>query len=459
MKAGKRRSVSVAALASVTALLLSACGGGSGGQSQSTNDGGAASDGGDKVTIEFWHRTFTPVENEWYEQIVEDFNSSQDRIFVNDTEIPADAWDQRMKAAQAAGNAPDIYTQAGSIEDAVNAGQLHELNGIVSDEALGQIIDSALPVSAIGDKFYAYPLLLEPQTVLFWNKSMLEAAGLDPEVGPSTWQDLMDACAAIKPTLTAGQFCISPAGDAPTFAWSTVGQQFNFSGHTALNAEWTEPNINDQGYKDLMQAYKDLWDNDYMPKQPLGPYVEGRDFGEGKVAFKVSGSWMMSEIGSDFPDVLGQTGIGAFPNAADADGRTATTMGNFKWVVDAKSKNAEAAGEFLEWSIAGDPANLVPFFVETQFTKVPVRMSVQEAVSADAAAADAPWSAIILNDVAPNAIPEPSYPWDVSLAVGTAIEKVMKGAASADDAIKTAEDEIRVVIEREDLPAKAPSEG
>ncbi len=459
MQRGKHRFVSVAALASVTALLLSACSGGSGGQSQSTDEGNATPESGDKVTIEFWHRTFSPVENEWYKQIVQDFNDSQDEILVHDTEIPADAWDQRMKAAQAAGNAPDIYTHSGSIQDAVNAGQLHELNGIVSDDALGQIIDAALPVSEIGDKFYAYPLLLEPQTVLFWNKDMLEAAGLDPEVGPATWQDLLDDCAAIKPTLAAGQFCISPAGDAATFAWSTVGQQYNFSGHTALNDDWTEPNIDDQGYRDLMDSYKALWDNDYMPKQPLEAYVEARDFGEQKAAFKVSGSWLMSGIGSDFPEMLENTGVGAFPNSPNADGRTATTMGNFKWVVDAKSKNAEAAGKFLEWSIAGDPENVLPFFVDTQFTKVPVRVSVQEALEPEAAAANAPWSAIIMNDIAPTAIPEPSYPWDISLAVGTAIEKVMKSAASPDEAIKTAEDEIRMVIERENLPEKAPSEG
>ncbi|MFT4233438.1 MAG: hypothetical protein QM607_00290 [Microbacterium sp.] len=44
----------------------------------------------------------------------------------------------RMKARRAAGNAPDICTHSGSIQDAVDAGQLHELNGIVSDDALGE---------------------------------------------------------------------------------------------------------------------------------------------------------------------------------------------------------------------------------------------------------------------------------------------------------------------------------
>lgn len=440
------RTAAALAAASAAALLLAGCSGTGGGGDQT----------GGVTTIQFWHRTFTPVENEWYADIVKKFNSAQSEIKVVDTEIPADAWDQKMKAAQAAGKAPDIYTHSGSIQDAVGAGQLHALNGIVSDGALDQIIDAAKPVSEVDGTYYAYPLLLEPQAVLFWNKSMLAAAGIDADNGPKTWGDLMAACAKIQPTLQDGQYCISPASDAVTFAWSTVGQQYNFNGHLALSSDWTAPDIDTAGYKQLMANYKELWDKGYMPKQALAAYVEGKDFGEQKVAFKVSGSWMMSEVGSDYPDLLAKTGIGAFPDAADSKGDTATTLGNFKWVVDAKSKNAEAAGKFLEWAIAGDPANVVPFFVKTQFTKVPTRTSVQAAVAADQAAANAPWSTVIVKDIAPTAIPEPTYPWDVSLAVGTAMESVMKGAASPDDAIKTAEDAISKVIQQQDLASKAP---
>lgn len=448
----RRRRITLSALSAVTAVgLLAGCGSGTPGEA--AGDGG--SEGG-VTTIQFWHRTFTPVENEWYEGIVKKFNESQDEIKVVDTEVPADAWDQKMKAAQAAGKAPDVYTHPGSTQDAVNAGQLHELDGIVPPDALEEIIDAAKPVSEIDGTYYAYPLLLEPQAVLFWNKDLLDAAGVDSENGPETWEELMAACEKIQPTLASGQYCISPAQDADTFAWSSVGQQYNFSGHTALTDDWTAPNIDDDGYRAMMEQYKALWDNGYMPKQPLAAYVEGKDFGEQKVAFKVSGSWMMSEIGSDYPDLLGSTGIGAFPNATDSDDRTATTLGNFKWVVDAKTKNAEAAGEFLSWAIAGDPENVVPFFVDTQFTKVPVRQSVQDAVADSDGAADAPWSDVIVNEIAPTAIPEPTYPWDVSVAVGTALESVMKGAASADDAIKTANNAIQTVIDRDGLAEKAP---
>ena len=444
----KRNSRLLLAVAAAAAAGTVLAGCSAGGGDDSSADG--------VTTVQFWHRTFTPVENDWYADIVKQFNASQDKIKVVDTEVPADAWDQKMKSAQAAGKAPDIYTFSASITDAVNAGQLHELNDLVPQDKLDEIIDPAQPISQLDGKYYAYPLLLEPQTVLFWNKDLLQAAGLDPETGPTSWSELLDMCATIKPTLADGQSCISPASDAVTFAWSSVGQQFNFAGHTALNDDWTAPDIDNEGYRQLMANYKTLWDEGYMPQQALAAYVEGKDFGEEKVAFKVSGSWMMSEIGSDYPDLLTKTGIGAFPDADDALGDTASTLGNFRWVIDAKSKNPQAAADFLTWALAGDPELLVPFFVNTQFTKVPVRTDVQDAVSADPKAADAPWSPIVMNDIVPTAIPEPTYPWDVSLAVGTAMESVMKGAASTDDAIKTAEDAINTVIQRDDLPSKAP---
>lgn len=445
-----RHRYGAVAIVASTALLVAGCGSGTPGQPAGQSD----DPGTDVETVQFWYRTFTEPENAWYQDIVKQFNESQDAVKVVVTEVPGDAWDQKVKAAQAAGKAPDIYTVPGSIVEPVNAGEYHALNGIVSDEALAEIVDSALPISAVGDTYYAYPILLEPQVVLYWNKDILAAAGLDPEEGPTTWQDLFDDCAAIKPTLSTGQYCISTAQDAGDFGWTTWGQQYNAAGHLALTDDWTQPDIDNEGYRQLMANYKTLWDEGYLPKQALAHYNVAKDFGEGSVAFKVSGSWMMSEMGADYSDMIASTGVGPFVTMPGAEDVTTSTIGNYKWVIDAKSTKAEAAGAFLEWALAGDPERLAPFFVDTQFSKVPVRQSVQELVNEKAEAAGVSWSSVLFDQIAPGAISEPAYSWDVSFAVGTAIETVMKGAASTDDAIKTAEETIRTVIQRDDLPSK-----
>src|SRR5690349_24154680 len=130
----RTRRTAIAALGALAVgSLLAACGAG-------TPGGTAGGDGGEDgvTTIQFWHRSFTPVENEWYANIVKEFNKSQDEIKVVDTEVPADAWDQKMKAAQAAGKAPDVYTSSANLLDLVNAGSVHELDSIVSKEEIGR---------------------------------------------------------------------------------------------------------------------------------------------------------------------------------------------------------------------------------------------------------------------------------------------------------------------------------
>ncbi len=453
-----RRGALTLGLGTVAAAGLTACGSSTPGQSAKTPEASTAgaSSAATTTTIQFWHRTFTPAENKWYKDIVAKFNAAQTAVKVVDTEIPGDAWDEKMKAAQSAGKAPDIYTHPGAIQDGVRLGQLHELDSLMPKEKLAEIVKEALPVSQLGGKYYAYPLLLEPQSVLFWNKDMFKAAGLDPEAPPKSWEELFSYCEKIKPTLQPGQFCISPAADQVTFAWSSVGQQMNFAGHTALSSDWTKPTVVDDGYKQLITAYKTMYEKGYMPKQALAPYVEGKDYGQKKVAMKVSGSWMMSELGTDYPDLLTKTGVAPLMARGGDQTKPTSTLGNFKWVIDAKAAQPKAAAAFLAWALAGDPALLVPFFVDTQFTKVPARKSVADAVAKDPKAGQAPWSKAIAEKIAPYAIPEPSYPWDVSMAVGLAIEKGMKGAATVDAALAEADATIAKVIQQNNLPAIAP---
>src|SRR5690625_2841175 len=80
-----RRPLGVAPAPRAATALLAACGSGPPGQ---TAD--ADAEAGDREVVEFWHHTFTTPENEWYEQVVEDFNASQDEIFVNATGVPGD---------------------------------------------------------------------------------------------------------------------------------------------------------------------------------------------------------------------------------------------------------------------------------------------------------------------------------------------------------------------------------
>ena len=63
-----------------------------------------------KVTVNFWQQQFEDYQQAWFKQHVQEFNASQKKIKVNYLVVPADAWQQKLKAAQAAGNQPDVST-------------------------------------------------------------------------------------------------------------------------------------------------------------------------------------------------------------------------------------------------------------------------------------------------------------------------------------------------------------
>lgn len=124
----KRRSFLSAAAATTGMAGLAACGSGTPGQRADD----PAAEG--RTTVEFWGNVFTTPENAWYEKIVEDFNASQEDVFINYQVVPGDAWDQKLKAAQAAGNAPDIYIQAGRLDTAARTGTLMALDDLLEPQ-------------------------------------------------------------------------------------------------------------------------------------------------------------------------------------------------------------------------------------------------------------------------------------------------------------------------------------
>ncbi len=236
--------------------------------------------------------------------------------------------------------------------------------------------------------------------------------------GPATSTDhLFAACAKIKPTLRwTRQYCISPAGDVVTFAWSSRSVSSTTSRATRpFNDDWTKADIDNLGLPRPDGRVQKLWDEGYMPKQPLTAYVAGDDFGKQKVAFKVSGSWMMSEIGSDYKDMLTNTGVGAFPNFAR--GRRPHRDHARQLQVGGRRQDQERRGG---WCLprVGDRRRPRQRRCRSSWTR-----STRRSRCASPCRTRSPrrrarpmrrGSSILINDIAPTAIPEPLYPWDVS---------------------------------------------
>lgn len=447
-----RRHLLATGAALGSAAGLAACGSGTPGQT--ADDAKKSEAGTPTVTIQFWMGKLTTGEDAWYKKIVKQFNEAQDAVKVELTQVPGDAWEQKLKAAQAAGKAPDMYIGVGNnVSVQVGNGELADMSDLLPAESWDDLTETATDLVTVDGKKYAYPMLFEPQTVLFYRKDMFTEAGLDPEAPPKSWAEVLEYGPKLK---SKGRFGLMMGVTGADFGWQSWGWQRNVAGHLPISDDWATAKADDPAYEKLATFYRDLYSQEIVARQALGPANDSSAFGQNKAAMMVQGSWGISQILDEFDNLADKVGVAPLPTH-DGTGTVPVTIGNMKWMIDGKSKNPQAAADFIKWAIAGDdPAVLLDYFKTTGYSKFPARTSVTEAV-ASAPDADTlnPWRKVIADVVMPAAALEPQYDWTVAEAFGKAMEKCMRG----DDIPKTlgaVNTEIQGIIDKLKLAEKAP---
>jgi len=293
-------------------------------------------------------------------------------------------------------------------------------------------------------------MLVEPSTVLFYRKSLLEAAGITAP--PKSWEELLTDARALTTDDVYGMNIAQVAGD---LGWSSWGLQLNAAGHLPIADDWSAGRATEQGFKDLAQFYTTLYSEQLMPQEPTYGYADCSFFGEGTVAMSACGSWALGQLANTWPDTFADTAVAAFPSIDGDPTKTTSTLGGWTLTVDSKSDQPQAAADFVNWLLAGDPAIMTSFFDAAGYSKYPVRVSVNEALAADPVASANTALSVVTSDILPYAKPEPAYPWDISLAIGTAIEKSMRGG-NIDEALAEANATIDTVISQQGLAGTAP---
>lgn len=442
-KRNSRLALTVVAVAAAGALLAGCS---AGGATPTTPEG--------KTKVIFWQQKFEDYQQAWFKKNIEAFNTSQDDVEVEYVVVPADTWDQKLKAAQAAGKAPDVKTtNYGNIKPMQAGGQLADLTQLMDAEDFDDIKANVKEFVSVDGGVYGYPLLVEPSTVLFYRTDLFEKAGIDAP--PTTWDELIEDAR----TLTSGKVKgMNIAQTAPDLGWSSWGLQYNTAGDLPLRGDWSKPDATDPAYKTLAEFYQTLYTEKLMPQEATYGYADCSFFGEGTVAMSACGSWALGQIAGnpDWKNVNDNFAVAPFPSFDGDASRPTSTLGGWTLTIDSKTKAAEAAAQFVDYLVADDPQRMVDFFAASGFSKYAARTSVDEALAADADASSNPYMKIISEQIVANAKGEPAYPWDVSLAFSTAIEKAMRGG-DVTAALDEAQAAIAGIIEKQKLAGTAPS--
>ncbi|HZX01926.1 ABC transporter substrate-binding protein [Kribbella sp.] len=435
-------------VASAVAATLALAGCGSSGNSGSSGGKGGTTE------ITFWQQQFEPYQQKWFKTYVDKFNASQTAVKVKYQVVPGDTWTQKLKAAQAAGTQPDVATtNYGGIPAGVANGQFAELDGLLPDKVWGDIKPNVSGFVKVDGKHYAYPMLVEPSTVLYYRKDLVTAAGLDPNSPPKTWDELLTWAQKLTKGNVKG---MTMASVAPDLGWSSWGLQYNACGHLPINDDWSAANAKDGCYTKLFQLYQTLFQKGWMPQQPKVGYADASPYGQGQVAMMADGSWAVGQLKQSFPAMIKNTAVAPFPSVDGDPSKPTATLGGWTLTVDGKSKKKEAAAKFIDYLLAGDPAIMADFFRQSGFSKYTVRTSVDKVLASDPAATSDPFMKIISEKVVATGKAEPAYPFDISLAFATAIESVMKGKSDIPTATQKASDAIDRVIKQQHLKGTAP---
>lgn len=279
----RRTWTAAAAAAGAVALALTGCSGGAGGSSDATTKHGP-------ITI--WYSN-NEQEVAWGKAMVAAWNADHPKEKIKAQEVPAGkSTEEVIGAAITAGTTPclvfnNLPAATGQFQKQGGLVDLSKFSG--ADKYIETRSGKAAAdqyKSSDGD-FYQMPWKSNP-VMIFYNKTIFQKAGLDPENPKlSTYADFLATAEKIKSS-GAAPYAIYPSPTSEFFQ-----PNFDFLPLYAAESKG-EPlikndkaTIDDQAGKDVAQFWKTIYSEGLAGKEP----VQDDAFASGKAAMAIVGPW------------------------------------------------------------------------------------------------------------------------------------------------------------------------
>ncbi|WP_019240905.1 MULTISPECIES: ABC transporter substrate-binding protein [Bacillus] len=215
---------------------------------------------------------------------------------------------------------------------------------IAKDEDLKTMIDDFFPAFLMNaqDEGETYSIPFQRSTVLlYYNKDRFKQAGLDPEVAPKTWEDIVTYG---KKLTKPGQWGIElPANISVNWIYQALMLQ---SGNENLMSDdGKQVNFNTPAAKEALQYWVDLINKDkVMPSGILDWNTVPTDFIQGKTAMMLTTTGNLTNVKNNAKFDFGVAYLPANERVA-----TPTGGGNFYIFKDTPEERQLAAMEFIKW--------------------------------------------------------------------------------------------------------------
>jgi multiple sugar transport system substrate-binding protein len=273
-------------------LALAGCGGGPQNNPavQGSQGGGGRTYEGPKVELAFWNG-FTGGDGPFMRELVEQFSAEHDNINVSMNTIEWVKYYQNVPAAVRSGQGPDVgIMHSDQLGTNAARGVIVPLDDVA--QALGLKESDFAPLvwqaGIYNNQRYGIPLDMHPFG-LYYNKAMMEEAGLDPNSPPQTREDYEAALAEFKSNGVQGSW-VSPFPFTGVLQWESLLFQF---GGSLYNEDVTQATFNSDAGVEALTWMVDLVRNGHSPEN-VAQDAEYVAFQNGDNALHWNGIWQIN---------------------------------------------------------------------------------------------------------------------------------------------------------------------
>jgi ABC-type glycerol-3-phosphate transport system substrate-binding protein len=315
--------------------------------------------------LRMWVRT--PETLDILRKSASSFMEENPGIEINIVEFPADDYPGALQAAINGNNLPDIF----HTHNSVPLSRLDELNLVqpldpyFSDSFVNRFdpatwLDGS---TTLDGKIFAWPdrNFRRASLFMYYNKNVMEAAGLDPNSPPTNWDELKEMGQQVRDE--TGQYGLH-LGFTSSWFIERVILQLATTVNTVTGVpsehfegtfiDWTEGNMFDyENVIPVIELFEELDEKEILHPNYLtaGRSEATAHWAAGQSAFLIDGSWRLQEIILDYSQNYDlDFGISMLPGKKLDTAYWGVQGGSpNSFVVAKSSENAEIAAEFFEF--------------------------------------------------------------------------------------------------------------
>jgi len=385
---------------------------------------------------------------QWAEQTYEARNPGVDVVIEQFPGSSLKDYEVKLRLRYSSGQAPDAFIlRTGLLSELVSYGLVEPAPSFVDSlrrvEGRTRAIREA-PV--IEGRSYGMTAAASPM-VLYYNRDMFQAEGLDPDRPPRTWSELTRHAERLarydaSGTLTRAGFSLRKRGYQP----GTAGKWLTFlysAGGRAFDADARTSRFRSPAGREALRLYEEILFNKNLDDIDLQGDQQG--FGQEKTAMFLREVHVIRWLEENYPDL--NFGVAPVPR----QDTSLSYINPYVWTVSSQTPHPTASWRFIEFLMSEE--------AYARYASIGGVVPVTKSVAAREPFAQDPYLQVFLNQrmKAPDVFPRENR---AKAILGAHIERFCYGRTGIDETLRRAEENVNALLDQPPrgraLPAAAP---